>query len=108
MTAYVVLKLMYANSDDLSLGIDPHRSFPRLPTPPFVFHNQSEAIDRASTLAAELPSHQVGTVEFLVLEAQQSFRGLADVPAPAPTPKDAVAVDNDLANALMLALSKDD
>lgn len=104
MTAYVVLKLMYANSDDLSLGIDPHRSFPRLPTPPFVFHDQSEAIDRASTLAAELPRHQVGTVEFLVLEAQQSFKGLADVPAP----KDAMAVDNDLANALMLALGKDD
>lgn len=106
MTAYVVLKLMYANSDDLSLGIDPHRSFPRLPTPPFVFHNQSEAIDRASTLAAELPSHQIGTVEFLVLEAKQSFKGLANVPT--PTPRVEVADDNDLANALMLALNKND
>ncbi len=106
MTAYVVLKLLYANNHDLSLGIDPHRAFPRLPTPPFVFHNQSEAIDRASALAADLPSNHVGTVEFLVLEAKQSFTGLADVPTP-PT-KNKATDDNDLANALMLALSKDD
>lgn len=84
MTAYVVLKLAYATSRDLALGSDPQRAFPRLPPPPFVFQRQSDAVERASVLAARLLSYEAATVEFIVLETKQAFRATSELhPIPA-------------------------
>lgn len=84
MTAYVVLKLAYATSQDLKLGSDPQRAFPRLPPPPFVFQRQSDAVERASVLAARLLSYEAATVEFIVLETKQAFRAtIEERPPPA-------------------------
>lgn len=135
MTAYVVLKLAYATSQDLKLGSDPQRAFPRLPPPPFVFQRQSDAIERASVLAGRLLSYEAATVEFIVLETKQAFRATSEErPAPAlipppeespqpppeedakasPPPVPALTDDdegdedeNNLADALMLALKHD-
>ena len=107
VTAYVVLKLSYASSDDLSASSDMDRAFPKLPTPPFVFQRQSAAIDRACALAKELPRHETDTVEFMVLETKQAFRALPNVPASPATLPD-FEPDDSLATALLLALGDED
>lgn len=106
MTAYVVLKLSYASSNDL-MAPNLDRAFPKLPTPPFVFQRQSAAIDRACALARELPSHETHTVEFMVLETKQSFRAVPNIPS-SPGPPSEVEPDDGLATALLLALNDKD